>query len=44
MRAIVHPQQYRDRCALGNSLSSDLDTVKDALKTSSLGNVAEPNH
>jgi hypothetical protein len=44
LRAIIHPDQYRDRCALGNSLLSDLDTVKDKLKTSSLGAVAKPNH
>lgn len=44
LRAIVQPGQYRDRCVLGNSLASDLATVKDKLKTSTLGTVAQPNH
>jgi A nuclease family of the HNH/ENDO VII superfamily with conserved AHH len=44
MRAIINPAQYRDRCSIGNSLAADLATVKDKLKTSTLGAVAKPNH
>lgn len=44
LRSVLHPENYRDRCPIGGSLRDDLDTVKDRLKTSSLGTIARPNH
>lgn len=41
---VVNTNQLQDRCAIGNTLRTDLNTVAGQLRKSELGTVAKPNH